>query len=263
MSRFVKPTVADYWDMIEQGRSNRSRRNRRDQSNQSNQNHDRRQGDGNQRTQDSSVSSQLETVGSLETVRTASAQSGLGRGAGDNSGGGEVGAHVEGAKGKRSLLHRWHRRTTSLSNDGGGGTRLRTIRSIDTGPGLSFAARSGTGPHASTASTTDPGTAAPSTGPGPGSGPGAAPSLSRSSDGREVVAVFAGAGMSTMPPSSSAQHGINKALRFRFLGTGADGSMGDRWAIMAVATALAIWNRDRRISATNSSDYDGPTILLG
>ncbi|KAI0427852.1 hypothetical protein F5Y09DRAFT_314977 [Xylaria sp. FL1042] len=59
--------------------------------------------------------------------------------------------------------------------------------------------------------------------------------LGHSSDGKEVVAVCAGASMS-----------VTKVLRFRFLGTGADGSLGARWAIMAVASALAIWNRDRR-----------------
>ncbi|KAI1354207.1 hypothetical protein F5Y01DRAFT_274521 [Xylaria sp. FL0043] len=59
--------------------------------------------------------------------------------------------------------------------------------------------------------------------------------LGHSSDGKEVVAVCAGASLS-----------VSKVLRFRFLGTGADGSLGARWAIMAVASALAIWNRDRR-----------------
>ncbi|KAI1275818.1 hypothetical protein F5Y07DRAFT_400132 [Xylaria sp. FL0933] len=59
--------------------------------------------------------------------------------------------------------------------------------------------------------------------------------LGHSSDGKEVVAVCAGASLS-----------VSKVLRFRFLGTGADGSLGSRWAIMAVASALAIWNRDRR-----------------
>ncbi|KAI1438684.1 hypothetical protein GGR50DRAFT_375799 [Xylaria sp. CBS 124048] len=56
-----------------------------------------------------------------------------------------------------------------------------------------------------------------------------------SSDGREVVAVWSGPIMF-----------MNKVLRFRFLGSGADGCLGERWAIMAVASALAIWNRDRR-----------------
>ncbi|KAI0974829.1 hypothetical protein F4678DRAFT_457945 [Xylaria arbuscula] len=60
---------------------------------------------------------------------------------------------------------------------------------------------------------------------------------SSSSSGRkEVVAVCAGTGMWS----------VTKVLYFRFLGAGADGSLGDRWAIMAVASALAIWNRDRR-----------------
>ncbi|KAI1297356.1 hypothetical protein F5Y03DRAFT_369674 [Xylaria venustula] len=59
---------------------------------------------------------------------------------------------------------------------------------------------------------------------------------SSSGGGKEVVAVCAGTGMSS----------VTKVLHFRFLGAGADGSLGDRWAIMAVASALTIWNRDRR-----------------
>ncbi|KAI1822371.1 hypothetical protein F4861DRAFT_393220 [Xylaria intraflava] len=59
--------------------------------------------------------------------------------------------------------------------------------------------------------------------------------LGHSSDGREVVAVWSGPILF-----------MNKVLRFRFLGAGADGSLGERWAIMAVASALTIWNRDRR-----------------
>ncbi|KAI0200598.1 hypothetical protein F4808DRAFT_460706 [Astrocystis sublimbata] len=54
-------------------------------------------------------------------------------------------------------------------------------------------------------------------------------------DGREIVAAWVDGGM-FMP----------RALRFQFLGSGADGGLGSRWAIMAVASALAIWNRRRR-----------------
>ncbi|KAI0853675.1 hypothetical protein F5Y00DRAFT_269098 [Daldinia vernicosa] len=54
-------------------------------------------------------------------------------------------------------------------------------------------------------------------------------------DGREVVAVWAWANMS-----------LTKKLRFRFLGSGASGVLGERWAVMAVATALWVWERERR-----------------
>ncbi|KAH8157348.1 hypothetical protein CIB48_g10904 [Xylaria polymorpha] len=57
-----------------------------------------------------------------------------------------------------------------------------------------------------------------------------------STAGKEVVAVWVG-------PSFFA----SRVLRFQFLGSAADGSLGDRWAVMAVASALAIWNRDRRL----------------
>lgn len=33
----------------------------------------------------------------------------------------------------------------------------------------------------------------------------------------------------------------NKPFRFEFVGEGATGDMGDRWAIMALTTALRIW----------------------
>ncbi|KAI0441286.1 hypothetical protein F4803DRAFT_576762 [Xylaria telfairii] len=57
-----------------------------------------------------------------------------------------------------------------------------------------------------------------------------------STAGKEVVAVWVG-------PSFF----VSRVLRFQFLGSGADGSLGDRWAAMAVASALTIWNRDRRL----------------
>ncbi|KAI1156515.1 hypothetical protein F4825DRAFT_446366 [Nemania diffusa] len=59
-----------------------------------------------------------------------------------------------------------------------------------------------------------------------------------SSDGREVVAVWVG-------PAAPALF-ASKVLRFRFLGAGADGSLGPRWAVMAVASALAVWHREHR-----------------
>ncbi|KAI1480391.1 hypothetical protein F4774DRAFT_81909 [Daldinia eschscholtzii] len=54
-------------------------------------------------------------------------------------------------------------------------------------------------------------------------------------DGKEVVAVWAWATMS-----------MTKKLRFRFLGSGASGVLGERWAVMAVATALWVFERERR-----------------
>ncbi|KAI1126888.1 hypothetical protein F5Y10DRAFT_243965 [Nemania abortiva] len=57
-----------------------------------------------------------------------------------------------------------------------------------------------------------------------------------SSDGKEVVAVWCAAGLGRSFSS--------KCMRFRFLGSGADGSLGQRWAVMAVASALAMWHND-------------------
>jgi hypothetical protein len=77
--------------------------------------------------------------------------------------------------------------------------------------------------------------------------------MTMSSDSREIVAVWAGAGLSSM----------SKVLRFRFLGTGADGSLGERWAILAVASALAIWNRDRRSNSNTAISAGSSAALLG
>lgn len=52
------------------------------------------------------------------------------------------------------------------------------------------------------------------------------------SDGREVVAGW----------SFLSLGGGNKVAKFMFLGTGASGLLGDRWEIMAVLTALGIYN---------------------
>ncbi|KAI1344010.1 hypothetical protein F5Y15DRAFT_184652 [Xylariaceae sp. FL0016] len=70
----------------------------------------------------------------------------------------------------------------------------------------------------------------------------------RTSDGKEVVAVYSWASMS-----------MTKAMYFQFLGSGASGGLGERWAIMAVITALAIWNKERkaRNSAAASSGAAG------
>jgi hypothetical protein len=151
-----------------------------------------------------------------------------------------------GGKGRRNHHHHHHhrcRQTMSLSNSSAGcgssSTDFTPITPItEVGTNTSTATGSGAAPGSANASF-----------------------ISRSSDGREVVAVFAGAvssiSMSKSTPMSPMSNNNNKSkvLRFRFLGTGADGSLGDRWAIMAVATALAIWNRDRRSSSANSADH--------
>ncbi|KAI1108767.1 hypothetical protein F5Y14DRAFT_458948 [Nemania sp. NC0429] len=60
---------------------------------------------------------------------------------------------------------------------------------------------------------------------------------SGSDGGRAVVAVWVGAGIFA-----------SRVLRFRFLGAAAaDGGLGHRFAVMAVASALAIWHRERRV----------------
>lgn len=66
----------------------------------------------------------------------------------------------------------------------------------------------------------------------------------KSSDGKEVVAVWA-----------ATTGRLHKGFRFQFLGTGANGSLGQRWATMAVISALRCWNRERR--AQNSGTAAG------
>ena len=51
----------------------------------------------------------------------------------------------------------------------------------------------------------------------------------------EVVAAWANSSMS-----------ITKQLQFHFLGSGANGILGERWAVMAVITALRMWDMERR-----------------
>ncbi|KAI2605570.1 hypothetical protein GGR54DRAFT_644324 [Hypoxylon sp. NC1633] len=57
----------------------------------------------------------------------------------------------------------------------------------------------------------------------------------RSSDGCEIVAVWAYARLS-----------MTKVLRFRFIGNGAAGVFGERWALMAAMTALRMYQRQQR-----------------
>ena len=57
-----------------------------------------------------------------------------------------------------------------------------------------------------------------------------------SSDGREVVAMYSDARMS-----------ISKHLKFAFVGTGLSGALGERWAVMAVTSALGIWEKEEAV----------------
>jgi hypothetical protein len=59
----------------------------------------------------------------------------------------------------------------------------------------------------------------------------------RASDGAEVVAVCSGPG--------SAYTG-SKVFKFTFVGSGASGALGERWATMAIITALGGWREDVR-----------------
>lgn len=55
------------------------------------------------------------------------------------------------------------------------------------------------------------------------------------SDGKEVVAVW-----------SNALFSHSKMIRFKFTESGSSGVLGERWAVMAVATMLMIWEIERR-----------------
>ncbi|KAJ9149388.1 hypothetical protein NKR23_g4301 [Pleurostoma richardsiae] len=61
-------------------------------------------------------------------------------------------------------------------------------------------------------------------------------------DGLEVVAVWVKAAMS-----------LSKVLKFEFTGVGATGDLGERWAVMAVMTALGIWDHDRRQNSNSAA----------
>ncbi|KAI0882451.1 uncharacterized protein GGS22DRAFT_191038 [Annulohypoxylon maeteangense] len=77
-------------------------------------------------------------------------------------------------------------------------------------------------------------------------GAGFVQGVERGSDGREVVAVWAGASGS-----------LSKILKFQFLGSGASGLLGERWAIMAVMTGLKIWDIERRARQAASASSGG------
>ncbi|KAI1105007.1 hypothetical protein F4804DRAFT_341382 [Jackrogersella minutella] len=65
-------------------------------------------------------------------------------------------------------------------------------------------------------------------------------------DGKEVVAVWCWASGS-----------LTKKLKFQFLGSGVNGVLGERWSIMAVMTALRIWDRERRQRNNNAGAAGG------
>lgn len=65
--------------------------------------------------------------------------------------------------------------------------------------------------------------------------PRADSTASTTSDGKEIVAVFNGAKVS-----------FTKRLAFKFTGAGESGELGERWAVMAVISALSIWEHGRR-----------------
>ncbi|KAK8039122.1 hypothetical protein PG993_007533 [Apiospora rasikravindrae] len=74
-----------------------------------------------------------------------------------------------------------------------------------------------------------------------------------SSDGKELVAVFAEvSGWST-----------SKVVKFKFLGSGATGEMGPRWALMAVMTALRIWDTQNGLSESAAATAAGITGASG
>ncbi|KAJ4227009.1 hypothetical protein NW759_004383 [Fusarium solani] len=59
----------------------------------------------------------------------------------------------------------------------------------------------------------------------------------RDSYGKEIVAVW-----------TEAKRNSTEIGHFRFLGTGVTGALGDKWAIMAIITALALLEQDRAIA---------------
>ncbi|KAJ0161549.1 hypothetical protein CTA2_6028 [Colletotrichum tanaceti] len=68
----------------------------------------------------------------------------------------------------------------------------------------------------------------------------AGPAGFRGGDGKEVVAVWTDAGLS-----------MTKVAKFAFTGSGLTGELGERWAIMAVISGLAICERQRQRRRNN------------
>lgn len=77
---------------------------------------------------------------------------------------------------------------------------------------------------------------------GGGAGMGTSMGGPAASDGNEVVAVWAPYVMS-----------FSKAMCFGFLGSGASGVLGERWAVMAVITALGLWDLDRKNGSASAA----------
>ncbi|KAI2615236.1 hypothetical protein GGR54DRAFT_642510 [Hypoxylon sp. NC1633] len=65
-----------------------------------------------------------------------------------------------------------------------------------------------------------------------------------SSDGKEIVAVWADARRSPAP---------DVLMKFRFLGMGASGVLGERWATMAVMSALRMWQQGEMARRTSET----------
>ncbi|KAK2002362.1 hypothetical protein LX36DRAFT_652289 [Colletotrichum falcatum] len=63
----------------------------------------------------------------------------------------------------------------------------------------------------------------------------AGPAAFRGSDGKEVVAAW-----------TDAQISLSKQAKFAFMGSGLTGELGERWAVMAVVSGLAIYERQTR-----------------
>ncbi|KAI0378461.1 hypothetical protein F5Y04DRAFT_291046 [Hypomontagnella monticulosa] len=64
-----------------------------------------------------------------------------------------------------------------------------------------------------------------------------APGDATSSDGKEVVARI-----------TYLVRRDPELLAFKFLGTGVSGALGERWSVMAAATALSLWDYERRLA---------------
>ncbi|CAK7235686.1 hypothetical protein SCUCBS95973_009351 [Sporothrix curviconia] len=71
---------------------------------------------------------------------------------------------------------------------------------------------------------------------------GRAASRRRTPDGHEIVAIWANSGKNSSGDNSL----FGGTCRFTFLGSGTTGELGERWALMAVASGLAVWEHGRR-----------------
>ncbi|KAF4839216.1 hypothetical protein CGCTS75_v000698 [Colletotrichum tropicale] len=69
----------------------------------------------------------------------------------------------------------------------------------------------------------------------------ALPGVFRGGDGKEVVAAW-----------TNAHTSMTKAAKFAFMGSGLTGELGERWAIMAAISGLAIFERERQRRRRNA-----------